>query len=314
MSRLSRTFSDLNAQGRKALVPFLMSGYPFANITPALMLAMADAGADVIELGMPFSDPMADGPLIQKAAERAIANGVGLKQVLRHVQDFRQKNAHTPIVLMGYANPIERWDQLHGAGAFVTAAAQAGVDGVIVVDYPPEECTEFVRQLRAQDMDPIFLLAPTSTPERMREVAAVASGYVYYVSLKGVTGAAGLDVEHVAHMLERVREHVRGLPIGVGFGIRDAASAHAVAQVADAVIIGSQIVQMFEGQPHEKIIPLAVDFIRTMRRAIDAPPGSALLKPATTPVRPAHTSATAQHETATTAASSLGSGATGLSH
>lgn len=270
MSRIAQTFLRLHEQGHKALVPFLMSGYPFANITPALMQSLAEAGADIIELGMPFSDPMADGPLIQKAAERAIANGVGLKQVLRHVQEFRQKNRHTPVVLMGYANPIERWDQLHGAGAFVTAAADAGVDGVIVVDYPPEECQEFARQLRAREMDPIFLLAPTSTPERMAEVAAVASGYVYYVSLKGVTGSSALDVVHVEQMLSTVRQHVK-LPIGVGFGIRDAASAQAVAKVADAVIIGSQLVQLVENQPYERVIPLAVDFVRNIRRAMDAP-------------------------------------------
>ena len=267
--RIDHTFAKLRAEGRKALIPFITAGYPFAAITPALMHAMVEAGSDVIELGVPFSDPMADGPVIQKAGDRAIANGVGLKQVLKYVAEFRQKNSTTPVVLMGYANPVERYDQVHGEDSFVRDAAEAGVDGILVVDYPPEESDTFAAKLKAYGMDQIFLLAPTSTEERMQQVAQVASGYVYYVSLKGVTGSAALDTTHVAQMLERIKRHVH-IPVGVGFGIRDAQTAHTVAQVSDAVIIGSKIIQLLEDQPHEKIIPLAIDFLRGVRKAMDA--------------------------------------------
>lgn len=266
MSRITATFARLQAEQRKALIPFITAGYPFAAITPALMHGMAEGGADIIELGVPFSDPSADGPLIQKASDRAIANGVGLRQVLRYVQEFRQKNQTTPVVLMGYANPIERYEQLHGD--FAQAAAAAGVDGVLIVDYPPEECADFTARLKSQNIDQIFLLAPTSTEERMREIGRIASGYVYYVSLKGVTGSSALDTTDVARMLTHIRQHV-SIPVGVGFGIRDGHTAHAIAQVADAVIIGSRIVQLLEDQPHEKIIPLALDFLRGLRKAMD---------------------------------------------
>ena len=233
------------------------------------MHGMVEAGADVIELGVPFSDPMADGPTIQKAGDRAIANGVGLVQVLAYVREFRQKNQTTPVVLMGYANPVERYDQIHGKDRFVDDAAEAGVDGLLIVDYPPEECEAFAAQLRARDMDLIFLLAPTSTTERMQQVARVASGYVYYVSLKGVTGSGALDTAAVEAMLPRIREHV-SIPVGVGFGIRDAATAQAIGRVADAVVIGSRIIEMLDGQPHEKIVPLTIDFLRGVRKALDA--------------------------------------------
>lgn len=236
------------------LIPYITAGFPFAAITPSLMHGMVEAGADVIELGVPFSDPMADGPTIQKAGDRAIANGVGLVQVLAYVREFRQKNQTTPVVLMGYANPVERYDQIHGKDRFVDDAAEAGVDGLLIVDYPPEECEAFAAQLRARDMDLIFLLAPTSTTERMQQVARVASGYVYYVSLKGVTGSGALDTAAVEAMLPRIREHV-SIPVGVGFGIRDAATAQAIGRVADAVVIGSRIIEMLDGQPHEKIVP-----------------------------------------------------------
>ena len=186
--RIATTFAALQAKGRKALIPYVTAGFPFADITPALMHGMVEAGADIIELGVPFSDPMADGPVIQKAGEKALALGVGLRQVLGHVREFRNRNKSTPVVLMGYANPVERYDQIHGADAFVRDAAAAGVDGLLIVDYPPEECADFAAKLRAHGMDLIFLLAPTSTAQRMQEVARVASGYVYYVSLKGVTG------------------------------------------------------------------------------------------------------------------------------
>lgn len=269
MSRIEKTLSDLKAQGRKALIPYVTAGFPFADITPELMLGMADAGADVIELGVPFSDPSADGPVIQKAGDRALAAGIGLAQVLAMVKRFRERNTTTPVVLMGYANPVERYDQKHGAGAFVNDAAEAGVDGVLVVDYPPEECEDFARALRARDMDLIFLLAPTSTDERMAQVARVASGYVYYVSLKGVTGAGTLDVSQVEAMLPRIRAHV-SIPVGVGFGIRDADTARAIGRTADAVVIGSKLIQLIEDEPHEKVVPVAVQFMRTIRKALDA--------------------------------------------
>ena len=268
MSRIQTTFEHLKAQGRTALIPYVTAGFPFADITPALMHGMVEAGADIIELGVPFSDPMADGPVIQKAGEKALALGVGMRQVLGHVRDFRTRNKTTPVVLMGYANPVERYDQVHGENAFVNDAAAAGVDGVLVVDYPPEECEAFAAQLRERGVDLIFLLAPTSTPERMAQVARVASGYVYYVSLKGVTGSAALDTLAVEAMLPRIREHVR-IPVGVGFGIRDAATAQTIGRVADAVVIGSRIIQLLEDQPHEKVVPLAVSFLRGVRKALD---------------------------------------------
>ena len=269
MSRISDTFSKLKEEGRKALIPYVTAGFPFAAITPSLMHGMVEAGADVIELGVPFSDPMADGPTIQRAGDKAIANGVGLKQVLAYVAEFRKKDSTTPVVLMGYANPVERYDQIQGEDAFVNQAAEAGVDGVLIVDYPPEECEEFAAKLRERNMDLIFLLAPTSTDERMQQVARVASGYVYYVSLKGVTGSGALDTSAVEAMLPRIRQHV-SVPVGVGFGIRDAQTAQAVGRVADAVIIGSRIIDLLDNQPHEKIVPLAIDFLRGVRKALDA--------------------------------------------
>ena len=269
MSRIDKTLSELKSQDRKALIPYVTAGFPFADITPELMQGMAEAGADIIELGVPFSDPSADGPVIQKAGDRALAAGIGLVQVLAMVKRFRERNTTTPVVLMGYANPVERYDQKHGTGAFVNDAAEAGVDGVLVVDYPPEECEDFARALRARDMDLIFLLAPTSTDERMAQVARVASGYVYYVSLKGVTGAGTLDVSQVEAMLPRIRAHV-SIPVGVGFGIRDADTARAIGRTADAVVIGSKLIQLIEDEPHEKVVPVAVQFMRTIRKALDA--------------------------------------------
>lgn len=269
MSRIAATFDQLTLAGRKALIPYVTAGFPFADITPALMHGMVDAGADVIELGVPFSDPMADGIVIQKAGEKALALGIGMKQVLAMVAEFRLKDNSTPVVLMGYANPVERYDQINGKGAFVRDAAAAGVDGLLVVDYPPEECEAFAADLRAHGMDLIFLLAPTSTPERMQQVARVASGYVYYVSLKGVTGAGTLDTAAVEAMLPQIRQHVH-IPVGVGFGIRDAQTAQAIGKVADAVVIGTRIIQLIENQPHEKVVALVADFLRGIRKALDA--------------------------------------------
>jgi len=269
MSRIAATFARLQAGGRKALIPYVTAGFPYADITPDLMHGMVEAGADIIELGVPFSDPMADGPVIQKAGEKALALGIGTLQVLEMVRRFREKNATTPVVLMGYANPVERYDQARGKEAFVRDAAAAGVDGILVVDYPPEECEQFAATLRAAGLDLIFLLAPTSTDARMEQVARVASGYVYYVSLKGVTGAGHLDTGAVEQMLPRIRRHVQ-VPVGVGFGIRDAATAQAVGKVADAVVIGTRIIQLIQDQPHEKVVPVAIDFLRGIRAALDA--------------------------------------------
>ena len=274
MSRIATTFEQLKVQGRKALIPFVTAGYPFADVTPELMHAMVAGGADVIELGVPFSDPSADGPVIQKAGDKALAFGIGLVQVLAMVREFRKTNSTTPVVLMGYANPVERYDQKHTASsgkgsAFVQDAAAAGVDGILIVDYPPEECEAFALELRAHGMDLIFLLAPTSTDERMQQVARVASGYVYYVSLKGVTGSGALDVGAVEAMLPRIRQHI-STPVGVGFGIRDAATAKALSRVADAVVIGSKIIQLLEDQPRDKVAATAQTFLSEIRGAMDA--------------------------------------------
>ena len=273
MSRIAATFAALAQDGRKALIPYVTAGYPFADITPELMHGMVAAGADVIELGVPFSDPMADGPVIQKAGEAALAMGVGTKQVLAIVAAFRQTDTTTPVVLMGYANPVERYNGVHGAGSFVRDAAAAGVDGLLVVDYPPEECEDFAGELRDVGIDLIFLLAPTSTDARMAQVARIATGYVYYVSLKGVTGAGNLDTEAVGKMIPRIREHVK-VPVGVGFGIRDARTAQAVGSAADAVVIGTKILQLLEGQPRERVVPVVAEFLAGIRQALDELPAA----------------------------------------
>jgi tryptophan synthase alpha chain len=268
MSRIASTFDRLGKEKRKALIPYVTAGFPFADITPDLMHAMVDAGCDVIELGVPFSDPMADGPVIQKAGERALALGIGLHHVLGMVRSFRQRDAATPVVLMGYANPVERYELTHGQGAFARDAAAAGVDGVLIVDYPPEECETFAAQLKAHGLDLIFLLAPTSTDQRIQQVARVASGYVYYVSLKGVTGAGHLDTAAVEEALPKIRKHVK-IPVGVGFGIRDAATARAIGRVADAVVIGTKVIQVVEDQPREQVVPKLAGFLREIRASLD---------------------------------------------
>ena len=265
MSRIGSRFEALATAGRKGLIPYIAAGDPSPDLTVPLMHALARAGSDVIELGVPFSDPMADGPVIQRATERAIRQGVGLKQTLGFVAQFRASDSATPVVLMGYANPIEHM----GRAQFAAQAAAAGVDGVLVVDYPPEECEDFAADMRAHGIDPIFLLAPTSTDERIARVAKVASGYIYYVSLKGITGAGHLDVEAVAARLPAIRAQAR-VPVGVGFGIRDAASAQAVARVADAVVIGSRIIQELEAAPPERAVAAAEALVGEIRRAIDA--------------------------------------------
>ncbi len=273
MSRIDSTLTALKSQQRKALIPFVTAGFPYADVTPELMHAMVAGGADIIELGVPFSDPSADGPVIQKAGDKALAAGVGLGQVLAMVQQFRQTDQRTPVVLMGYANPVERYDQIHAGtqcgSAFVRDAAAAGVDGVLIVDYPPEECVAFAAELRAHQMDLIFLLAPTSTDARMAQVAQVASGYVYYVSLKGVTGSGALDIGAVEAMLPRIRQHIQ-VPVGVGFGIRDAATARSISRVADAVVIGSRIIQLIDQQPRDQVAAVAQTFLREVRTALDS--------------------------------------------
>ena len=264
MSRIAATFAALAERGRKALIPYVTAGDPHADTTPQIMRAMVEAGADVIELGVPFSDPMADGPVIQKASERALARGIGLADVLAMVREFRGQDHETPVVLMGYANPIERY----GVERFVTDARAAGVDGVLVVDYPPEECVEFARLLRAAEIDPVFLIAPTSSDARIASVAEAAGGYVYHVSLKGVTGAGHFDIDAVKDMIPRIKAHVK-LPVGVGFGIRDPETARQIARVADAVVIGSRLVQEIEASRPEEVNARVMAFMRGVREAMD---------------------------------------------
>ncbi|HET9339248.1 MAG TPA: tryptophan synthase subunit alpha [Casimicrobiaceae bacterium] len=266
--RIDATFAKLRAQGRTALVPYVTTGDPSIGVTLEVMHALAAAGADLIELGVPFSDPMADGPVVQRASERALAHHTGLKDVLSVVRRFREKDATTPVVLMGYANPIEAM----GIDAFGDRARDAGVDGVLVVDYPPEEAREFAARMHERGVATIFLLAPTTPASRIAAVASLARGYVYYVSLKGVTGAGHLDTADVARHLAEIRRHVK-LPVGVGFGIRDAASAQAIAAHADAVVIGSRVIQEIENGPAEGAAARAGAWLATIRAALDAMPG-----------------------------------------
>ena len=266
MSRIAQRFAELKGKGRKALIPFVTAGDPNPEVTVPLLHAMVEAGADLLELGVPFSDPMAEGPVIQKACERALEYNTSLRDVLAMVKTFRQTDAETPIVLMGYMNPVE----IMGYQAFATAAKDAGVDGLLTVDMPPEEAGDLLAVLAEAGIDPIFLLAPTTVDERIARICAVASGFVYYVSLKGVTGAGNLDVAEVAQKLEQIRKH-SDLPIGVGFGIRDADSAQRVAAVADAVVVGSAVVNRVAenaAQP-EKINAAVCGLLREMRAAMD---------------------------------------------
>lgn len=266
MSRISGMFETLKGQGKTALIPFVTAGDPNPEVTVPLMHAMVAAGADLIELGVPFSDPIADGPVIQRATERALAHRVSLRQVLAMVRRFRETDPATPVVLMGYLNPIE----VMGYQAFAAAASAAGVDGALVVDVPPEEGADLVTALGAQGLDLVYLLAPTSTADRIEAIGAVASGFVYYVSVKGVTGAGHLDVDEVARRLVPIRERI-ALPLGVGFGIKDAQTAAAVAQVADAVIVGSAIVGRIEqlAETPAAIPATVAEFLGTLRAAID---------------------------------------------
>jgi tryptophan synthase alpha chain len=265
MSRIESTFAALKAQNKTGLVTFITAGDPGPEMTVPLMHAMVAGGANILELGVPFSDPMAEGPVIQRACERALKFGIGMKDVFNFVREFRQEDQATPVVLMGYANPIERM----GPSEFIRQAQDAGADGAIVVDYPPEECEAFASEMKAHDLDVIFLLAPTSTTERVKQVARHGSGFSYYVSLKGVTGAGGIDTEDVARRVAAIREHVK-LPIGVGFGIRDGRTAKAVASVADAVVIGSRIIQELENTPKEQGPQAVQAFCAGIRAALDA--------------------------------------------
>jgi tryptophan synthase alpha chain len=265
LNRIDATFAKLRGSGRTALIPYVTVGDPTLALALPIMHALVAAGADVIELGVPFSDPMADGPVIQRAAERALAQHVGLRDVLATVASFRRTDTVTPVVLMGYANPIEAM----GTSAFADGARDAGVDGVLVVDYPPEEAGEFAALLGARGIAPIFLVAPTTPDARIATVARIARGYVYYVSLKGVTGAGHLDTAEVARRLAEIRRHVT-LPVGVGFGIRDAASAQAIAADADAVVIGSRIIQEIESGPAATAPERAGAWLAGIRSALDS--------------------------------------------
>lgn len=269
MSRIAATFAQLKAHNKKALIPFITAGDPQPAMTVALMHALVAGGADVIELGVPFSDPMADGPVIQRASERALAQGVTLTQVLDFVENFRKTNQVTPVVLMGYANPIEAM----GADRFADAAKAAGVDGVLVVDYPPEEAQSLVALLDARALDTIFLLSPTTRDARIRQMGELGRGYLYYVSLKGVTGAGHIDTAEVAQRVQHIKQFTT-LPVGVGFGIRDGASAQRVAQVADAVVIGSRLVEEITAAGADAPARLQA-FLSQIRAAMDGAPGKA---------------------------------------
>ncbi|HEY9147977.1 MAG TPA: tryptophan synthase subunit alpha [Gammaproteobacteria bacterium] len=266
-SRITTQLESLRSRGRKALIPFFTAGDPQPSVTVPTMHAMVEAGADIIELGVPFSDPMADGPVIQHASERALLHHVGMRDVLAIVSEFRKDDNQTPVVLMGYLNPIE----VMGYEVFARAAAEAGVDGVLTVDMPPEEAHEFVAALRGEGLDPIFLLAPTTSEGRIARICELASGFVYYVSVKGITGAANLDTDEVARRVELIRGKTT-LPVGVGFGIKDGASAARIAAVADAVVVGSALVSRIEAlqDEPEKIPRAAGEFIAELRRAMDA--------------------------------------------
>lgn len=266
-NRLQSTLEELKSEGRKALIPFMTAGDPDPALTTELMHTLVKAGADIIELGVPFSDPMADGPVIQLACERALAKNTSLRNVLDMVRSFRQTDNRTPVVLMGYLNPIEAM----GLETFATRAREVGVDGVLTVDLPPEEAAEVVPVYRANQLDSVFLIAPTTTEDRIAAAAEFGSGYLYYVSLKGVTGAATLDVDDVAQHLNVIRSKTN-LPLAVGFGISDADSAARVAKVADGVIVGSALVRLIEKHgagPVETLHQAVHEFVSGLRTAMD---------------------------------------------
>jgi len=267
VSRITPKLSALREQGRKALIPFITAGDPDPSFTVPALHAMVEAGADIIELGVPFSDPMADGPVIQKASERALAHKMSLRKTLELVREFRLQDSTTPIVLMGYLNPVEAF----GYQAFVEKAKEVGVDGVLTVDMPPEESEEFIALLHAADIDPIFLLAPNSTEQRIAQMGQLGRGYLYYVSLKGVTGAAHLDLGDVERKLGEIRK-LTDLPIGVGFGVKDASTAAAVSKLGDGVVVGSALVGKIDAAGEDKASALGeiTALLRSMRAALDA--------------------------------------------
>ena len=265
MSRIQTRFTALKQQGKKALIPYITAGDPHPDLTVQLMHTLVQSGADIIELGVPFSDPMADGPVIQRASERALAHHVTLRNVLAMVAEFRKQDQDTPVVLMGYANPVEAM----GCSKFAEAARESGVDGVLTVDYPPEESVEFVSELKNKGIDPIFLLSPTTEAARVSSVVNLASGFIYYVSLKGVTGAQHLNIDDVASKLSGIRTHTQ-LPVGVGFGVRDADTAKAIARIADAVVVGSRMVQEMENSTHENVSANLARLTAELRSAIDS--------------------------------------------
>ncbi|MDD2722272.1 MAG: tryptophan synthase subunit alpha [Gallionella sp.] len=264
MSRIQSAFDKLKQNNRKALIPFITAGDPHPSLTVPLMHELVAAGADVIELGVPFSDPMADGPTIQRASERALKNGMSLRGVLEIVAEFRKQDVVTPVVLMGYGNPVEAM----GWELFAQRCAEVGVDGALTVDFPPEESHEAFEHLQRHGVDPIFLLAPTTLEARVEQVAKLARGYVYYVSLKGVTGAGNLDLSAIEQKLPQLRKHIK-LPIGVGFGIRDAETARAVAQLCDGVVVGSRIVQEIENSSEQDLLANVGKLVSGLREALD---------------------------------------------
>jgi len=264
MSRIQTAFEKLRLHNRKALITFITAGDPAPQLTVPLLHALVESGADILELGVPFSDPMADGPTIQRASERALKHHVGLHHVLDMVAEFRRSDANTPVVLMGYGNPIEAM----GWETFAKRCAKVGVDGVLTVDFPPEEGHEAFAHLEKHGIDPIFLLAPTSTDVRVARVAKQARGYVYYVSLKGVTGAGHLDLDAIEQKIPQLRQHIQ-LPIGVGFGIRDAATALAVAKLCDGVVVGSRIVQEIEDSTEQNVVANVGKLVKELRQAVD---------------------------------------------
>lgn len=265
MSRIQTVFAALKAQGKKALIPYITAGDPHPDQTVPLMHTLVAHGADLIELGVPFSDPMADGPVIQRASERALVHKMGLRKVLAMVKTFRETDQHTPVVLMGYANPIEAM----GFETFVALAKESGVDGVLTVDYPPEECIAFNQNLAKNGLDSIFLLSPTTEPERTSLIVKQATGFLYYVSLKGVTGAANLDIVEVQKRVAEIR-HSTDLPIGVGFGVKDAETAKQVAAIADAVVVGSRMVLAIEHSTADNLLANVQALMTELRTAIDA--------------------------------------------
>ena len=265
--RISDTFARLKHSGKKVLSPYITAGDPYPEITVKMLHALVDAGADIIELGVPFSDPMAEGPVIQAAMERALRHGVGISDVLAMVEDFRQSNQHTPIILMGYVNPIE----MMGYEAFAKQASKAGVDGTIIVDLPPEEGEALTAAWQAHDLDAIYLCSPTTSDERMDKINTLASGYLYYVSLKGVTGSASLNVDEVSSAYQKRKSQI-SLPLLVGFGIKTAENAAAIASFADGVVVGAGLVsRMAEEQADEsRLLSYAPQLIAEMRAAIDS--------------------------------------------